>query len=215
METALADILVSYSSMGSSPLEERSTAGLSGAAALLSRVAKRDESALGELYDATSRLVYGLVLRLVREPATAEDITMEVYLQVWRTAQSYNATRGSVNSWLITVAHSRAIDYLRSSHARFEQHKQSLDDAVHELRDGAASPEAEVDGKDRAEVVRQAMASLPEEQRQLIELGYYSGLSHSEIAEQLGMPLGTVKSRIRTAMLRLRELLSPYAESAR
>jgi RNA polymerase sigma-70 factor (ECF subfamily) len=205
------NILISYASM--SLMEERPEAALSGTAALMARVAQRDESALGELYDATSRLVYGLVLRLVHERATAEDLTMEVYLQVWRTAQSYNSTRGSVNSWLITVARSRAIDYLRSSHARFAQHRQSLD-AAQELRDGAASPEVAIAGRDRAEVVRKAMDTLPPEQRQLIELGYYSGLSHTEIAEQLGLPLGTVKSRIRTAMLRLREMLSAHAESA-
>src|SRR2546430_1232345 len=125
-----SDTLVSYASVSleASPPQESSAQGLSGtAAALMVRVAQRDESALGKLYDDTKRLVYGLVLRLVRDPSIAEDITMEVYLQVWRTAQSYNTTRGSVNSWLITVARSRAIDYLRSSHARFAQHRQSLD----------------------------------------------------------------------------------------
>jgi RNA polymerase sigma-70 factor (ECF subfamily) len=115
---------------------------LGGTAALMSRVAQRDESALGELYDATSRLVYGLVLRLVHEPSTAEDLTMEVYLQVWRTAQGYNTTRGSVNSWLIMIARSRAIDYLRSSHARFARHRQSLD-TLENLRDAALNPQAE------------------------------------------------------------------------
>ena len=177
--------------------------------ALLDRIAQRDQSAFAQLYDATSKLVYGLVLRLVRDPAISEEITMEVYMQVWRTAASYDTSRGSVNAWLITVARSRAIDWIRSSKARFDQQKQPLD-AGPELKDRTATPEAQVLDQDRAAVVREALSQLPAEQRQLIELAYFSGLSQSEMAEQLALPLGTVKSRVRMGMGRLRELLGPY-----
>jgi RNA polymerase sigma-70 factor (ECF subfamily) len=173
------------------------------------RIAGRDQHAFSQLYDATSRLVYGMVLRLVRDAAVAEDITMEVFMQIWRTATSYDTSRGSVNAWLITVARSRAIDWIRSSTARFDQHKQPLD-AGPEPTDHHATPEASVLDKDRAAFVRQALAGLPPEQRQLIELSYFSGLSQTEMAAQLSLPLGTVKSRVRIGMTRLRELLAPY-----
>lgn len=212
MNTAAATILLSLPSVGSSPREDQTVAA--EPAALVARIAAREEAALGHLYDSTSRLIYGLVLRLVQEPATAEDITMEVYLQVWRTAHTFSASRGSVNSWLLIMARSRAIDWLRSGQARFNQHRQSLE-VVEELRDATADPQAACEDRDRSEVVRRAVNTLPEEQRRLIEMGYFSGLSHSEIAEELGLPLGTVKSRIRTGMLRLRGVLRPYAESAR
>ena len=181
--------------------------------ALLERVAQRDQRAFSQLYDASSRLVFGLILRLVRDPSVAEDITMEVFMQVWRTATSYDTTRGSVNAWLITVARSRAIDWIRSSRARFEQQKQPLD-AGPELTDRKATPEDRVLHTDRAAVVQQALSALPAEQRQLVELAYFSGLSQTEMAEQLSLPLGTVKSRVRMGLARLRELLGPYNESA-
>ena len=181
--------------------------------ALLEKIALRDQSAFSQLYDASSRLVYGLILRLVRDPAVAEDISMEVYMQVWRTAASYDTTRGSVNAWLITVARSRAIDWIRSSKARFDQQKQTLEDAP-ELKDTKADPETHVLISDRASVVRKALDHLPADQRHLIELAYFSGLSQTEMAEQLALPLGTVKSRVRLGMSRLRELLAPYNEGA-
>ena len=179
--------------------------------ALLEKIVLRDQSAFSQLYDTTSRLVYGLILRLVRDPAVAEDISMEVYMQVWRTAASYETSRGSVNAWLITVARSRAIDWIRSSKARFDQQKQTLEDAP-ELKDTKADPEAHVLNTDRASVVRKALDHLPVDQRQLIELAYFSGLSQTQMAEQLALPLGTVKSRVRLGMTRLRELLAPYNE---
>ena len=132
-------------------------------------------------------------------------------MQVWRTAASYDTSRGSVNAWLITVARSRAIDWVRSSKARFDQHKQNLEDGP-ELTDAKATPEAEALNRDRAAVVKRALAELPVEQRQLIELAYFSGFSQSEMAERLSLPLGTVKSRVRMGMARLRELLGPYNE---
>jgi RNA polymerase sigma-70 factor, ECF subfamily len=183
-------------------------------AALVSRICQGDEQALAALYDGTCGMVYGLALRVVGSPACAEDIALEVYLQVWRTAQTYNVSRGSVSAWLVTIARSRAIDWLRSRKARAAEVTDPIDE-IHELRDQRPSPEVVSMEANRSRAVREAMASLPEEQRRLIELAYFSGLSHNEIARDLGLPLGTVKSRIRLGMLHMRESLGSYAEELR
>ena len=136
---------------------------------------------------------------------------LEVYLQVWRTAQSFDAARGTVSSWLVTLVRSRAIDWLRSRQARRANLSQPLDDALI-LRDHRPDPEQVNQEADRARFIREAMAGLAPEQRKAIELAYFSGLSQSEIAAQTGLPLGTIKTRIRLGMIQLRELLGPYAE---
>jgi RNA polymerase sigma-70 factor (ECF subfamily) len=179
--------------------------------ALIVQVSRGDESALAQLYDRTNSLVYGLALRIVRDPSAAEDIMLEVYLQVWRTAQSFDAARGTVSSWLVTLVRSRAIDWLRSRQARRANLSQPLDDAPI-LRDHRPNPEQVNQEADRARFVRKAMAGLAPGQRRAIELAYFSGLSQSEIASQTGLPLGTVKTRIRLGMIQLREVLGPYAE---
>jgi len=181
------------------------------AATLISRVAAGDERALAQLYDATSRMVYGLCLRIVKDAAAAEDITLEAYLQLWRTAASYDPIRGTVSAWLLTVVRSRAIDWLRARKARRADLEQNLDE-VFDLSDDRPSPESVSIESGRTRIIRDAMLELPAEQRRAIELTYFSGLSHSEIAVQTGLPLGTVKTRIRLGMMRLRELLGPYAE---
>lgn len=181
-------------------------------AALIARVASGEERALSELYDCTNRIVYGLCLRVLRDPSAAEEITMEVYLQVWRTAAAYDASRGSAPAWLVTLARSRAIDYLRSRMARHSTMERELDE-VFELSDPKPSPESESMQSARARVIQEAMAKLPSEQRQAIEMTYFSGLTHTEIAGRTGLPLGTVKTRIRSGMMRLRELLGPYGDT--
>lgn len=178
-------------------------------AALIARVATGEERALSELYDYTSRIVYGLCLRVLRDPSAAEEITMEVYLQVWRTAGSYDASRGSASAWLVTLARSRAIDYLRSRLARRATMERDLEE-VFDLSDPRPDPENESMQSARARVIREAMEKLPEEQREALAMTYFSGLTHAEIAGQTGLPLGTVKTRIRSGMRRLRELLGPF-----
>lgn len=186
---------------------------MTDAQALIARVAKGEEAALAQLYDDTSRLVYGLVLRIVREPSTAEEVTMEVYMQVWRTAASYDTSRGSVTAWLATAARSRALDWMRSKQARLYRDGQTMDD-LPEMVDVGSNPEENLSQTQQAAFVRQAMASLPAEQRVALDLGFYSGLTHAEIAERLNLPLGTVKSRIRMGMNKLREMLGPLQEAA-
>jgi RNA polymerase sigma-70 factor (ECF subfamily) len=175
--------------------------------ALIRRIAQADSAALGELYDATNRVVFGLVLRIVRDPSAAEEVTLDVFTQIWRHAATYDVKRGVPSAWLFMLARSRAIDRLRSR-ARRSDRAQPLDDAF-QLPDPAPNPEQASTSASRTRFIRSALAGLPKEQREAIELAYFSGLSHSEIAAHSGEPLGTVKTRLRLGMARLRDLLRP------
>jgi RNA polymerase sigma-70 factor (ECF subfamily) len=171
-------------------------------------MAKGDENALATFYDLTRRQVYGLSVRILGDRALAEEVTLDVYLQVWRTAASYSAQRGSPLAWLMTLTRSRAIDRRR----QFKPEVQ-LDEHHHSQAENApqmtASGEETAVEAERACRVREALAELTPEQRQVLELAYFRGLSHSEIAECTGLPLGTVKTRIRGGIARLHTLLAP------
>ncbi len=180
--------------------------------ALVARMAVGDEHALAHFYDGTNRTVYGLALRILGDPSSSEDVTMEVYLQVWRTAGNYDPQRGTVLSWLVTLLRSRAIDCLRSRKARRAELEENVDEVVN-LRDSRPGPELASVADARSRIVQKAMAQLSPDQREAIELAYFSGLSHAEVAVQADLPLGTVKTRIRLGMLHLRKLLEPYAEA--
>ena len=179
-------------------------------AALIKRVADGDQSALTALYDSTSRLVFGLILRVVTDRSIAEEVLLDVYTQVWRQASTYDARRGAPLAWLMTIARTRGIDRLRSGKHE-HQNKESLD-AIGEAAASTASPEADSVMAERRRLVRSALDTLSAEQREVIELAYYSGLSHSEIALRLGQPLGTVKTRTRLGMMKLRDMLRPLLE---
>jgi RNA polymerase sigma-70 factor (ECF subfamily) len=169
------------------------------------RVAAGDREALSELYDQTSPLVYGLALRILRNRADAEEITLDVFTQVWRSAGAYDGRRGSVTAWLATLTRSRAIDRLR---ARANWDWQSDFEQAERSRAQPPAREAGWLAQQRL-LVESALAELPGEQRRLIELAYFAGFSHTELASRTGLPLGTVKTRIRLAMMKLRELLAP------
>ncbi|HYP54038.1 MAG TPA: sigma-70 family RNA polymerase sigma factor [Pyrinomonadaceae bacterium] len=174
-------------------------------ATLIRSVASGDQHALAALYDSTSRLVYGLVLRILGDAGAAEEVLLDVYTQVWRQANQYSERRGSPLAWLTTIARSRAIDRLRAGR-QDEQRERPLDLSVQ-----TATTENLEEAMARREVqtkVRAALDALPPEQREVIELAYYSGMSHSEIAARTGHPLGTVKTRTRLGMSRLRQLLA-------
>ncbi|HWQ32385.1 MAG TPA: sigma-70 family RNA polymerase sigma factor [Blastocatellia bacterium] len=177
---------------------------------LIRAIASGDQAALGTLYDATSRVVFGLALRILNDRATAEEVMLDVYTQVWRQAASYDLQRGSPMAWLMTIARSRAIDRLRSGW-QDQQRREPLE-VIGDARSDSISPELSTEISERRLLVRKALSAISPEQRELIEMAYYGGLSHSEIALQTNLPLGTVKTRIRLGMLKLREMLGPALE---
>ena len=176
---------------------------------LIMRVATGDQLAMASLYETSSRVVYGLLLRILNEHGLAEEVLLDVYMQVWRQAGSYDKGRGSPMAWMLTIARSRALDRLRSGRQELlirESFEGIEENTSSEIDVEEAAAIAEVQGK-----VRDALETLPAEQREVIELAYYDGLSHSEIALQLEQPLGTVKTRTRLGMMKLRDLLQPGA----
>ena len=172
-------------------------------ATLLSRLLQKDVSAFEQLYDRHSRLVYGLVLRILQQASTSEEVVQDVFLQLWRNADQYDSSRGPFVPWLCTMARNRALDQLRLKSER----QRRREDQPAELPSVVVAPDYEkaLDEKRRAERVRTLMASLTPQQKKAIELAYFEGLSHSEIAATLKEPLGTVKSWIRNGLLRLKE----------
>jgi RNA polymerase sigma-70 factor (ECF subfamily) len=146
---------------------------------------------------------------MLSNPADAEEVTVDVYNQVWRTAASFKNSRGSVTSWLVVLARSRAIDHIRSRTARERREEPIVDQAI--LPSGGDNPEEASSAGQLRHKVRRALAGLPTEHRRAVELAFFFGLSHSELAERLGLPLGTVKTRIRSSMIKLRESLAEYA----
>ena len=172
---------------------------------LLARMAQGDGDALAELYDRYAGPIYSLALRILRDAGDAEDIVQEVFAQAWRHASRYTATRGVVAAWLLTLARSRAIDRLRARRARPEA---APDDAA-AIRVIDASPpiDHQLLSAEQIAGVRAALDDLPLLQRVAVELAYFDGLTHAEIADRLEQPLGTVKTRIRLAMAKLRETL--------
>ncbi len=176
--------------------------------ALVALVARSDESALAELYDRVGRVAYGLAFRVLRDDRLAEDAVQEAFLGVWRTAAGFRAERAKASTWILTIVHRRAVDLVRREERR---RADPLDD---DTRDAATTESAEDEAwlgfeRDR---VQSALRQLPDAQREAIELAYYGGYSQSELAERLGMPLGTIKSRMFAGLARLRELLDDGAE---
>ena len=175
--------------------------------ALVAEIVRRRTEALERLYERYRMVVYHLAFKILNNRESAEEVVLEVFWQVWRDAERYDDQRGSVGAWIATAARSRAIDALRARRgnpAAEEDAEQALLAA-----DPADDPEAQTSLGQRAELVRSALEGLPSDQRTALELSFFNGLSHAEIAERLQEPLGTVKTRIRSAMLRLRERLRP------
>jgi RNA polymerase sigma-70 factor, ECF subfamily len=172
------------------------------------RVAEGDQGALGDFYDATSPLVLGLIRRIVGDFPTAEDITLDVYTQVWRLAGTYSQEKGTPITWLIMLARSRAIDHLRSRARRAKDLERPIEAAL-DCSHAGPSPETAAISGSRRRIIQKVLADLAPEQLRLLQLAFFDGLSHVEIAEKTGIPLGTIKARIRTGMMRMRELLEP------
>lgn len=182
---------------------------------LLRMMAGGDEQALGALYDRWHSRVHAIVLRMVRQRDVVEDVVEETFWQAWRQAGRYEASRGAAQTWLLTIARSRALDRMRSM-KRLHEEPLEGENVELPLRQAAeGEPGMDVESAERRTFVLAAMSELPEEQREALELGYFGGLSQSEIAERTGLPLGTIKTRMRLAMQKLRGRLHVLGEDVR
>lgn len=179
---------------------------------VLDRLTRKDTSALDTLYIRYGRIAFALAYRVLDDPEAAEDVVQEAFLAVWRYADSYRPSRGSVRGWLLTIVRNRAIDLLRAREVR-PKAGPSVDEMV-SLATTEADPADVAMRRIEAATVRDALASLPAEQREAVELAFFAGLSYPEVAERTKAPLGTVKSRMRLAMERLRVLLLPGDSTA-
>ena len=177
---------------------------------LLDRIARGDPNALGALYDRYGRVVFGTLYRMLGRPEAAEEVAQDVFHAVWQRASTYRAERGSVRTWLLAIARNAAIDWRRTKGRRVER-EAAIDEAAELVEEQRVDDR--VIASLRAERVRAAVASLPGEQRVVLSLAFWSGLSQSEIAERTRTPLGTVKSRVRLGMAKLRERLAFEAET--
>ncbi|MFN8058426.1 MAG: sigma-70 family RNA polymerase sigma factor [Vicinamibacterales bacterium] len=172
---------------------------------IIGRMAAGERDAVAELYDRHARAVYSLTFRVLRDQSDAEDVVQEVFAQAWRSASRYDRTRGVVVAWLLMIAKSRAIDRLRARRGIAER---ANDDVLARVPDPSAAPESLAVTRDETSRLRHALGALPLLQRTAIELAFFEGLSHSEVAERLEQPLGTVKTRIRLGLLKLREAMA-------
>lgn len=175
-------------------------------AALSAGLRSRDSKALAQLYDRYASLVHGLVLRIVQSPHDAEEVTQDVFLNAWQRSAQFDAERGNLAAWLLVLARSRAIDRLRARRSR-ERNTEAAAQAAAFVPASIPDPAASVLDAERRARIERALASLTEAQRQAVQIAFFEGLSHTEVAERLNTPLGTIKTRIRQGMLRLRDAL--------
>lgn len=173
------------------------------------RLQKRDPAAMGELYDRFGRLAYSVILNIVRDGSLAEDLTQETFLRVWNRVNAFDAERGALGIWLITIARNRAIDHVRSLTVRMERNVYELD--VREHPSLFVDMERDLVNTDHCRAIKAAVAKLPLNQQKVIELAYYEGLSQTEMAERMSEPLGTIKTWVRSALKSLRDELGQVA----
>lgn len=183
--------------------------------ALIAAVAGGDEASFGMLYDRYVKAVYSLALRIVQEQGVAEEVTQEVFVRLWRNAATFTSERGRFASWLLGMTHHLAIDQVRRRRARPQAIASTDDLPVQGLPDTRIDVEEEAWMSVRRDVLRRALAQLPEAQRRVIELAYFNGLTHVEIAALVGDPLGTIKTRMRLGLQKLRESLQAQGLGAR
>ena len=174
---------------------------------LLRRIVEQDKDALDALYSRYVTPVYSLALHMLKQPPLAEEVTQDVFLNIWLKAASFNAERGQPRSWIMSVAHHRVVDVIRSRRRTTSMTDPEGYETLERIPSGGASVESQVQQNLDRERIMQALATLPENQREVILLAYFEGYSQSEMAEALGQPLGTIKTRVRLAMLKLRSVL--------
>jgi len=175
---------------------------------LIQKVASQDRDAFSQLYDRFSSLVFTLAMRMLKARSDAEDLLQEVFVQIWRQAQSYSVQRGSPEAWIVNIARSRAIDKIRSIRRMEKSFVLTDDPARAESSDNVESSAAESEAR---MAMNSALANLPETQRKVLELAYFDGLTQTEIANRLAEPLGTIKTRMRSGIQRLRDMLGTQA----
>lgn len=180
--------------------------------ALLSLIARSQEGALVQLYDRYSRLVFSLAFAIIHDQATAEEITLDVFMRVWQKAGTYRPEQAKVSTWLTHIARNHAIDVLRRQASRPEQYTVPWDDSVLRSDSPGQNPSDSTDEALQRERIHKALAGLPPEQRQVLFMAYFEGYTQTRIAETLRQPLGTIKTRIRLAMQKLRDLLREEQE---
>lgn len=178
---------------------------------LMKRIQARDANALDELYDLYKRLLFGMVIAIVKKHEEAEDVLQEIFIKIWNKADSFDAKRGNAYSWIVTLARNTAIDRIRSKGYKTQQ-KQSV--SIHEplffLEGDTYDPMETTIFSDRAELVKQALEQIPAKQSEVIKIAYYRGMTQSEIARSLDIPLGTVKTRTRQGMIKLKRILEEF-----
>lgn len=176
---------------------------------LLQRIAREDQSALGILYDQYGRLIYSIACQILSDEVLAEEVTQDVFIQVWKKADTYNAAQGKVLTWLASIARHRAIDMLRRRSIRPEGRSIAWEDCCEDHIDDSLAVEPGLMDSETRQQLRLALASLPADQREALSLAYFNGLTQQEISAHLHEPLGTVKTRIRLALIKLRTVLDP------
>lgn len=169
---------------------------------LARRLQRKEPQAMADLYDRYGRLAYSVILSVVRDPSLAEDLVQETFLRVWNRAHAFEAARGALGPWLLTVARNRAIDHIRSVSSRIQRNSFEFDAREHPSL--FVDMERDVFNTDHARVIRKAISKLSENQQKVIELAYYEGLSQTEMAQRMGQPLGTIKTWVRSALKHLR-----------
>jgi len=177
-------------------------------ATLIQRIARTETGALEELYDRYNHVVFSVALAILNDPSVAEEVTLDVFVRVWKGASTYQAERGKVSTWLAAITRHHAIDVLRGQRSNLNQKSLYLNDLSWQIASDLSGPQEDMENDMQRSRIRQAVEQLPIDQREALMLAYFKGYSHRQIADLLEEPLGTVKTRIRLAMQKLRELLS-------
>ena len=210
MASAMATEYMDEEREAPSAVSARRTSAVSALPLLIAQMAQGRQDALARLYDETSALLNGLLLRMLEQPQDAEEVLLDVYMKAWKYAAGYTPERGSVQAWLVTMARNTAIDRIRQKRAQPKTFSFEPEETP-EPASGDASPEERTAMGQRRRKVQALLNELPAEQREALIMAYFAGLSHAELAARLGQPLGTVKSRIRMGLLRLRSLVEEPA----
>jgi RNA polymerase sigma-70 factor (ECF subfamily) len=197
-----------------SPIRQLAAEAQALDAALMERVRRRDPASLQELYDRHAGVVYGIGLRVLRDSTDAQDLVQDVFLHLWRRSDLFDGERGAFLGWLVSLARNRAIDRVRAKRTRERTADSYEGERASDVAPRQADPNESAYAAELRTAIGRALAVLPEVQRTALELAYFGGLSHSEIAERLETPLGTVKARIRQGMIRLRDTLGEFADAA-